>query len=77
MTNVINGRRAALAGLLAAVALGTAAPTPADAHKPYRCEGAVERLESRFREIEAQRGYEKAVKWWEKAWARYHDRCVV
>ena len=76
MSNVIKRRRIAVAGLLAAAAIGTAAPTPADAHK-YRCEGAVERLEAKFREIEERRGYDKAVKWWDKAWARYHDRCVV
>jgi hypothetical protein len=76
MTNAIKHRRVLLAGILAAAALGTAAPSPADAHQ-YRCEGAVERLEAKFRQIEEQRGYDKAVKWWDKAWARYHDRCVV
>ena len=76
MSNVIRNRRLAVAGLLAAAAIGTAAPTPADAHK-YRCDGAVERLEAKFRQIEERRGYDKAVKWWDKAWKRYHDRCVV
>jgi hypothetical protein len=76
MTNAIKHRRALFAGFLAAAAIGTAAPSAADAHK-YRCEGAVERLEAKFRQIEERRGYDKAVKWWDKAWARYHDRCVV
>jgi hypothetical protein len=76
MTNAIKRRRVAFAGLLAAAALGTAAPTPADAHK-YRCEGAVERLEAKFRQIEERNGYDKAVRWWENAWRKYHDRCVV
>ncbi|HEX6026202.1 MAG TPA: hypothetical protein VFZ00_29685 [Solirubrobacter sp.] len=75
MTNLISRRRAVLAGILATAAIGTAAPT-ADAHK-YRCDGAVERLEAKFRKIEAKRGWEAASRWWEKAWARYHDRCVV
>ena len=76
MTNAIKHRRVLFAGFLAAAALGTAAPSPADAHK-YRCEGAVERLETKFRQIEERRGWEAASRWWEKAWARYHDRCVV
>ena len=59
MTNAIKRRRVLFAGILAAAALGTAAPTPADAHQ-YRCEGAVERLEAKFRQIEARRGYEAA-----------------
>ncbi len=67
--------RIALAGILAAAALGTA--TPAHAGKPDRCEGGVERLENRFRQIEERRGYEAATKWWDKAWRKYHDRCVV
>jgi hypothetical protein len=76
MTHVIKRRRVAFAGLIAAAAIGTAAPTPADAHK-YRCEGAVERLETKFRKIEARHGWEAASRWWDKAWRKYHDRCVV
>lgn len=75
MTHLISRRRAVLAGFLATAAIGAAAPT-ADAHK-YRCDGAVERLEAKFRKIEAKRGWDAASRWWEKAWARYHDRCVV
>jgi hypothetical protein len=37
----------------------------------------AERLEQQFREIEAQRGYDAAVKWWYKAWERYYERCVL
>ena len=68
-------RRIALAGILAAAAFGSA--TPAYADKAERCEARLERIEDRFREIEARRGYEAATKWWEKAWRTYHDRCVV
>ena len=68
-------RKLALAGVLAAAVIGPASPASAD--KSDRCDGAVERLEDRFREIEAKRGYDAAVKWWDGAWRRYHDRCVV
>ena len=68
--------RIAAAGLLAAAAIGSAAPA-AQAHETDRCEGGVERLEQRFREIEERRGYDAAVQWWEHAWARYHAKCVV
>jgi hypothetical protein len=67
--------RIALAGILAVTALGSAAPAQAD--KTDRCERRLERIEHRFREIEARRGYDAATKWWENAWRRYHDRCVV
>ena len=70
-----NRVRIACAGLLAAAALGTA--PPAQAQQPDRCEGGAERLEQEFRQIEERRGYDAAVKWWDKAWARYHDRCVA
>jgi hypothetical protein len=63
-----------LAALLAVAAFGTAAP--AHAH-PDRCERKLERLEQRFREIEARRGWEAASAWWnETGWPKYYDRCV-
>ncbi len=79
MRNLGPGRRLATAAVLAVAARGAAAPAQAayDGGKPDRCEGGVERLEQQFREIEAKRGYDSAVKWWEKAWAKYHDACVV
>jgi hypothetical protein len=75
-----SGRRLATAAVIAAAAIGAAAPAQADydgAGKADRCEQGVEQLEQRFREIEAKHGYDAAVKWWPKAWAKYHDRCVV
>ena len=63
---------AAVAVAAALVPAGVAQAAPAD-----KCEGAVEQLETRFREIEEQRGYDAAVKWWDGAWRKYHDRCVI
>ena len=56
--------------------------SPAQAHhdrpsKAERCEQGVERLETRFRQIEEQRGYEAATKWWERAWEKYYERCLA
>jgi hypothetical protein len=62
-----------LAALLAVAAFGTATP----AHASDRCERKYERLEQRFREIEARRGWEAAAAWWnEKGWPKYYARCV-
>jgi hypothetical protein len=81
MRNFGPGRRLATAAVIAAAAIGAAAPAQADydgvAGKADRCEQGVEQLEQRFREIEAKHGYDAAVKWWPKAWAKYHDRCIV
>lgn len=77
MTNLLKRRHAAFAGVLAAAALASAAPAQAQAASPDRCEGGVERLETQFREIEERRGYDAAVKWWDKAWAKYYENCVA
>ena len=66
-------KRFALAAVLAAAAFSPVSPAQAD--KADRCEQKLERLEERFREIEAKRGYEKATQWWEHAWQRYWERC--
>lgn len=79
MTTVHRRGRIAVAGILAAAALGSAAPaqaTPADSAK--RCEARLERIEHRFRQIEERRGYEAASQWWnDDAWPKYYQRCVA
>jgi len=78
MTNSRNRRRVALAGVLAAAAIGSAAPAQADAgDKAAKCETRLERIEARFYEIADRRGYEAATQWWETRWQRYHERCVI
>ena len=68
--------RMAVAGVLAAAALTTAAPAQAD--KADRCEAKLERIEGRFRVIEERRGYEAASEWWnDHAWPKYYERCVA
>ena len=68
--------RIAIAGILAAAALTTAAPAQAD--KTDHCEAKLERIEHRFRVIEERRGYEAASQWWnDHAWPKYYERCVA
>ena len=64
----------AIAVLAVAAALGPAATAQAT---PVDCEGGAEQVEQQFREIEAKKGYDAAVKWWDGAWRKYHDRCVI
>ena len=69
--------RIALAGVLAAAALGgPAAPANAGHDPQERCERKLERLEERFGRIEARVGWEAASVWWnEIGWPRYYARC--
>ena len=74
MRPMIKFRKSWLAALLAVAAFG--ATTPAYAGKTERCERKLERIEQRFRVIEARQGYEFASKWWnEFAWPKYYARC--
>ena len=78
MTNIHRRGRLAVAGILAAAALGSAAPAQADpGDRAERCEARLERIEARFREIEERRGYDAAVKWWDQRWAAYYANCLA
>ena len=79
MTNLHRRGRLAVAGILAAAALGSTAPAQAaPADQADRCEARLERIEQRFREIEERRGYDAATKWWnEQGWPQYYERCVA
>jgi hypothetical protein len=76
MTTIRMRGRLAIVATLAAAAIGSAAPAQADA-EPKNCDTGVERLEQRFREIEEQRGYEAATKWWYVHWHAYYERCLA
>jgi hypothetical protein len=81
MSTTSTRRRAALAGLLAAAAIGSAAgPAQAHAHPrpvtPIDCQAGLERLETTFGLIEARFGYELATRWWNDiAWPAFYRRC--
>ena len=79
MTTIHRRGRIAVAGILAAAALGSAAPAQASpADQQERCEARLERIEDRFRQIEERRGWEAASEWWNNhAWPKYYERCVA
>jgi hypothetical protein len=79
MTTIHRRGRIAVAGILAAAALGSATPAQAaPADHAERCEARLERIEHRFRQIEESRGYEAASEWWnDHAWPTYYERCVA
>jgi len=72
--SLIRSPRLAIAGITVAAALGTGGAAQAT---PVDCEGGAEQLEQQFRQIEDKKGYDAAVKWWDGAWRKYHDRCVI
>ncbi len=78
MTTIHRRGRLAVAGVLAAAALGSAAPAQADpAGQAERCDTRLERIEDRFRHLEEQRGWYEAAEWWDHAWAAYYKRCLA
>ena len=79
MSTIHRRGRLAVAGILAAAALGSAAPAQAaPADQGERCQHRLERIEHRFRQIEERRGYEAASEWWnDHAWPKYYERCVA
>jgi hypothetical protein len=69
-----NRWRITVASLLAAATVG--ATSPAHAAHPDRCERKLERIEDKFRTLEARMGWEAASVWWnEVAWPRYYRQC--
>jgi hypothetical protein len=79
MSNIHRRGRIAVAGILAAAALGSAAPAQAaSADGAERCDAHLERIELRFRQIEERRGWDAASEWWnDHAWPNYYERCVA
>ena len=68
--------KAALAGLLAATAIGSVASAQAHPPRAVDCDARLERLESQFRHIEARVGYDLASRWWnDVGWPRYYRLC--
>jgi hypothetical protein len=76
MRTISHRGKAALAGLLAATAIGSAAPAEAHPSRPIDCDARLERIESQFRHIEARFGYDLASRWWNDfAWPRHYRLC--
>ena len=66
MTSFQARRRLALAGILAAAAIGSAAPAHADdvSVTAADCEARLQPPEAQFHEMAERRGYEAASEWW-------------
>lgn len=76
MSTISHRGKAALAGLLAATAIGSAAPAQAHPPRAVDCDARLERIESQFRRIEARVGYDFASRWWnDVAWPHYYRHC--
>ncbi len=75
MLNFSKRGRLAFAGILAAAAIGSAAPAQADA--PAKdCDARVEKLEAQFYDMADRRSYEAASEWWEARWHAVYTSCV-
>ena len=75
MSNSIRRRLGALA-VMAVAAFAAAVPAQASATTAAeRWEEGLQRMEDRFRDIEARRGYEAATEWWCQHWPAFHQRC--
>jgi hypothetical protein len=78
MTTITKRGRLAFAGVLAAAAIGSAAPAQASAgDKAERCDTRLERIELQFRHLEEKRGWYEAAEWWDHAWASYYKQCLA
>ena len=71
-------KRRALAGVLAAAAIASAAPAHADAGAtPVDCDARLDRLVAQFYDMADRRSYEAAADWWQARWHAYFQSCVI
>jgi len=70
--------RLAFAGILAAAAIGSAAPAHADTGATAGdCDVRLEWLVAQFYDMADRRGYEAASEWWDARWHAYFQSCVI
>jgi len=78
MTNIVRRPSLALAGVLAAAAVASAAPATAHADAPAEgCAARLDNLEAQFYEMADRRSYEAASDWWQARWHAYFQSCVI
>ena len=76
MINLTTRGKLAFAGVLAAAAIGSAAPAQADTSAtPADCDARVERLEDQFYAMADRRSYEAAADWWDARWHAVYTSC--
>ena len=68
--------RLAIAGIVAAAALGSAGTARADA-PAEQCDARLDKLVAQFYDMADRRSYEEASDWWQARWQAYHTSCVI
>jgi hypothetical protein len=69
-------RGAALAGVIAVAALGSAGSAQA-APSAEHCDARLDQLEAQFYDMADRRSYEAASEWWQARWHAYFQSCVI
>ena len=69
-------RRLAIAGVMAAAALGSAGSAQA-APSAEHCDARLDKLEAQFYDMADRRSYEAASEWWQARWHAYYESCVI
>jgi hypothetical protein len=69
-------RRLAIAGVVAAAALGSAGSAQA-APSAEHCDARLDKLVAQFYDMADRRSYEAAADWWDQRWHAYYESCVI
>jgi len=69
-------RRLAIAGAVAAAALGSAGSAQA-APSAEHCDVRLDKLEAQFYDMADRRSYDAASEWWDARWRAYFQSCVI
>jgi uncharacterized protein involved in copper resistance len=78
MSKSIRRRPLALAAVLAAAAISSAAPAQASTDAtPADCDVRLDRLEAQFYDMADRHSYEDAAAWWQARWQAYFESCVL
>ena len=76
MTLSRSRRRLAIAGVVAAAALGSAGTAQAQTSAEH-CDARLDKLEAQFYDMADRRSYEAASDWWTARWHAYYTSCVI
>jgi hypothetical protein len=69
-------RSIAIAGVVAAAALGSAGTAQAEPSAEH-CDARLDKLVAQFYDMADRRSYEAATEWWDARWQAYHTSCVI
>jgi hypothetical protein len=78
MSTTRTRRRLTLVAMLAAAAIGSAAPAHADVTATAAdCDVRLDRLVAQFYNMADRRSYEAASEWWQARWHAYFESCII